>query len=249
MRYRIDILGVALVLGSVGFQLTAWFFGFAPWVSLILLVLVRYVNLVEHNHAHLGIFRSRALNEVFGWLCFLSSGMPLEAYRAHHVMNHHGYSQRWEDGARDWSSTFGFREAVYPDRPVARWYYTLSFPVIAWAETLLFFLRAPSSMRSRRFFRSVAVVGPIVLTLALVAPGEFSLFFGIPWTAVLFGLGWANYRHHGDCKAGVAHDDLSWLGTRLGFNIGYHQEHHLDPALHWSKLPSLHARLVAKPGA
>jgi len=28
-------------------------------------------------------------------------------------------------------------------------------------------------------------------------------------------------------------------------NLGYHTAHHLRPRLHWSKLPALHARIVA----
>lgn len=243
-RYPIDIISVLVVLGTLSLQLIALVLHW-PWYAVIpILLMLRQVSLVEHNHAHLTIFPTRFANILLGWLCHLSSGVPLDTYRLHHVVGHHRYNNRFDSSGRDWSSIFGFRGARFPDQPVNKAYYVASFPFIAHAETLLWFLRAPTSKLARGFFISMALVsGASVFLISLNAAG-FVTFFLLPWAVLLFGMGYNNYDHHIGCnmtdKYASANNFLNFYYTVLSFNEGYHVAHHINPGLHWSQLPDYH---------
>jgi fatty acid desaturase len=131
-----------------------------------------------------------------------------------------------------------------PDRPVGKAYYVASFPFIAHAETLLWFLRAPTSKLARGFFVSMAVIGSVSIFLFWLNAFGFVTFFLLPWTVLLFGMGYNNYDHHVGCnmtgKYDSANNFVNFYYTVLSFNEGYHVAHHLNPGLHWSLLPNIH---------
>lgn len=247
IRYPIDIVSILIVLAALSLQLTALVLNW-PWFVIIpILFLVRQVSIVEHNIVHLPIFRGKFLNTLFGWLCQLSNGMPLESYRVHHVTNHHRYNNRFDASARDWSSPFGFRSTRYPHRPIGKLYYVATFPFLAHGESLLWFLRAPTSRITRAFVRSLAVVCTASGVLIWLSPAGFVKFFLLPWIVLIFGSGDNNYDEHKGCKMtnpyDSANDRLDFFHTVLSFNLGYHVEHHLQPSLHWSLLPRYHKTL------
>jgi fatty acid desaturase len=245
IRYPIDIISVLLVIGTVSFQISALTFHWPWYLVLPIILLLREVSLVLHNHAHLSIFSVRPANALMGWLCHLSAGVPLETYKIHHVMSHHRYNNRFDASGRDWSSLFGFQGTSLPERPVNKAYYVASFPFIAHGESLLWFLRAPTAKLSRRFVTSMLIVGSMSIFLASLNPTGFLIFFLIPWTVVVFGMGYNNYDHHVRCKMTGEHDSsnnfLNFYYTTLSFNEGYHVAHHLYPRVHWSRLPLYHA--------
>lgn len=244
IRYPIDIISVLVVLSTLSLQLFALLRDWPWYAAILILLMLRQVSLVEHNHAHLTIFPARAANILLGWLCHLSSGVPLDTYRVHHVMSHHRYNNRFDSSGRDWSSIFGFRGARLPDRPVGKAYYVASFPFIAHGETLLWFLRAPTSKLARGFFVSIAVVGSVSIFLFWLNAVGFVIFFLLPWAVLLFGMGYNNYDHHVGCnmtgKYDSANNFVNFYYTVLSFNEGYHVAHHLTPGVHWSLLPDVH---------
>lgn len=247
LRYRIDAISLSIVFCTFAFQLMALTLKW-PWYAVFgVLPLVRQVNLIEHNHAHLGIFYYRNLNELLGWICLISNGAPLEIYRIHHVANHHRFNQRFDESCEDWSSTFGFRGAHFPDRPVGKIYYVLTFPIITYCSFLIWFLRSRDSGSTQRFLLSLLILVATCLVLAWSNPAGFFVFFVIPWIVVAFGLGYNNYDHHSGCdttdRFKAANENLTLFSTVFGFNIGYHIEHHLKPSLHWSLLPRFHEEI------
>jgi fatty acid desaturase len=252
MRYPVDIVSVLTVLCALSLQLAAvardW-----PWYAVLpILFLVRGVNLVEHNHMHLPIFRSRFLNALLGWMCHLSNGVPLDSYRLHHVANHHRYNNRFDAAGRDWSSLFGFRGTRFPDRPVGRAYYVASFPLLAHGECVLWFLRSPAAKATRGFAVSMAIVCPLIGLIVWMNPTGFVTFFVIPWVVILFGMGNNNYDHHRGCRMTNPFDSANnfptFYYTALSFNVGYHVAHHIKPHLHWSLLPGFNEAITGAGG-
>lgn len=243
LRHRIDVASVLMVWVVLAFQLLALFLGWSWLVIFPLIVLARQVNLVEHNHAHSKIFYDRRLNDALGWMCFLSNGVPLEFYEVHHVKNHHRYNNELQD----WSSMFGFAGCHFPDRPVSRAYYILTFPLLTICSSLNEIVRAPGSRMFWRFLRSVVVVAALSVALAFVDPLGFVLFFLVPWIIIFHGLGMTNYRHHYGCELSTPYNSSNVMFGLpfgwLGFNIGFHVSHHMKPALHWSQLPVHHASI------
>jgi fatty acid desaturase len=250
LRYRIDVVSVLTVAFGLGLQLWAVLAAWPAWALLVVLPALRQVILVEHNHAHLRVFVRRWANELLSWMVFLATGVPVEFYEIHHVANHHRHNQRFDAAAQDWSSLFGFAGARHPDRPVSRAYYVLSFPLLTICHSLIAIARAPGSPIFWRYLRAAAFVTAASAWLISVDAFRFALFFLMPWVIVQFALGYNNYWHHQGCRLTGPHDSsndyLDVAGRWLGFNIGYHAAHHLQPALHWSLLPRCHERLRAE---
>ncbi len=244
LRYPIDVISVATVVCALSVQVTALFLNW-PWYAFFLIViLARQVNLVEHNHAHCRVFHQRFLNELLGWMCFISNGMPPEFYELHHVANHHRYNQRFDEKGQDWSSLFGFTGTRFPDKPIGRPYYVLSFLVIGGCHCLIQIARRPGSRIFWRYVRSTTIMTLLSGGLIYRDHWSFFFFFFLPWVAVVVGLGYTNYDHHFGCSMKtpyeIANVDLRIPYRFLGFNIGYHVAHHLKPGLHWSLLPHYH---------
>lgn len=196
---------------------------------------------VEHNHAHLSVFRPRLANRVFDLVLVALCGIPMFAWRRHHLARHHVHT--WTE--RDWSSPFRFRDAAAPDRPVGYRRYQLAYlPRFVGCS-----LR---DIARRRHPRQVLSAG-LELGVAVVVHSGVALIFGpLAWaltvgatTAVSgLALGAVNYFEHYGCHdSGDRH--LAWtflcpLHNRLSYNSGYHLLHHERPRLHWSELPAAH---------
>lgn len=247
IRHPIDIVSVLTVLCALALQVCALAYHWSWYVIIPVVLLVRQVSIVEHNIVHVPIFWGNFLNALFGWLCQLSNGLPLESYRIHHVANHHRYNNHFDPSARDWSSPFGFRGTRYPDRPIGKLYYVATFPFLAHGESLIWFLRAPTSKTTRAFLISLAVIWTASGVLIWLSPAGFVKFFLLPWIVTIFGSGDNNYDEHKGCKMtnlyDSANDRLDFFHTVLSFNLGYHVEHHLQPNMHWSLLPRYHKAL------
>ena len=247
IRYPIDLISVALVVFTLTLQVSALVLHWPWYVAIVVLLLLREVGLVEHNHVHLAIFRSRFLNALLGWMCHLSDGVPLETYRIHHVASHHRYNNRFDANGRDWSSIYGFQGTRLPERPVNKAYYVAAFPWLAHGESLIWYLRAPRSRPTRGFITSMLIVGPASALLAWLNPVGFITFFLVPWTIAIFGMGFNNYEQHYACKMTNEYDSsnnfINFFQTVLSFNAGYHVAHHHSPQLHWSLLRRQHELL------
>ncbi len=246
LRYRVDFVSVLLVCLAVCLQTAAVLLHLPAWFLILVLPMMRFVHLVEHNHSHLGVFRSRSLNAILGTLCQLSCGTPLEFYRLHHVKNHHVYNQ----GDQDWSSLYTFSNASYPERPVGKAYYVLTFPFITTFECLLVLLRSPGTRQQWSFLLPSLTILAALSFLAWFNWQGVLIFYLLPWMVACFALGYNNYDHHVGCEVEDPHEAannslVKWQ-TLFGFNIGYHIEHHLKPGLHWSKLSQLHAEIAEK---
>lgn len=244
LRYSIDIISVTVVLATVAVQFIAYYQAW-PWYTLpVILIGVRSLHLVEHNHTHLRIFRQKFLNEILGYLFFASNGVPVEVYELQHVRNHHRFSQQWGGKDSDWSSTFGFKGCEFPEKPVNRFYYGVTFSLLAFLHSMIEFVRAPGTPIFWSFIRTCAVVFTLSALMIARDPWSWFLFFGLPILIVLIGLGFSNYEHHEGCDMKTPHtaarENLRLLQRFPGFNIGYHVEHHIKPTLHWSLLPKFH---------
>jgi beta-carotene hydroxylase len=206
------------------------------------IIVGRWAHLAEHNQAHILVFGSAKANLVFESILVLTTAVPLELYRVHHVETHHQY----DNGPNDWTSPFAYRGASFPDRPVHMLKYVLTFAPRAWLKGTPIVLRSGRS-RVVHFIASGCVLGSASLLLVLHHPMGFVAFFAVPWFILWLGLAFANWSHHRGCDYALpqtsANINLGFWSKRIGFNIGYHSTHHSQPDLHWSSLPCAHDQM------
>lgn len=246
--------------------------------GLVLAALIAYhIIVVSHLFTHVPWFVSAWLNAVASVLNSIDIGQSVQAYHLTHVRNHHRFNNdaRGEDGTtRDASSTYRDGENGEHDRLahyvlVGAWQslvdraHELTFVTRLWrvgpGETRLLGLasnrpgRRAAELRqlqADRIANSLALVGFAVISW------QWTLLCYLP--AYFVSLAMVNvqnyYRHYGANPAERAADSVSYYGKLynwLAFNDGYHQEHHLSPATHWSKMPEIRqrhqARLAARP--
>lgn len=237
LRHRSDFLSVVVAVAAFAYQLVACLVA-APLLFLLPVPLLsNWIHLVEHNHVHVPVFRSKRANEVFSWVLSLGTGIPVEGYRYHHVEVHHRYSGT----ARDWTSPFAYRRSRFPDRPVRLPWYVATYMARAWRRGVPVMWQRRGTEQGMRFWRSIVVMAATSTALGIAQPRSFLLFFVVPWLGNALAPALMNWRHHRGCdhatKFTSANVNLGVFSRTLGFNIGYHSVHHAHPGLHWSRLP------------
>ncbi|MFY1671040.1 fatty acid desaturase family protein [Plantactinospora sp. WMMB334] len=222
---------------------------------------------VTHLFVHQPWFTNDRLNTVVSMISSANIAQSVQAYHLSHVRNHHRYNndRKRAGTTEDLSSTYRYSR---DEEHAPLWRY-LVFSLAAsiqdyagtWAslrrlcavgprETTLRGLatrhpgRRAAELARVRYDRlaQVAVTG-----LLAVLSWQWLLICYLPAVAVAFTL--VNiqnyYRHFGaepDSRYANSVSHYGRLYNRLTFNDGYHQEHHLRPATHWSRLPAVAAQ-------
>ena len=226
------------------------------------------VIVISHLFTHVPWFADERLNAIVSVLNSVNIGQSVQAYRLTHVRNHHRYTndRRGSDGTtRDRSSTYrrgrdGNHEAVLA--------YTLGGAVESVVQRggeLLAVRRLWRVGPREHSLRSLATRHPprrarelrqiqfdraahcLMLVVAVAISWEWTMFCYVPaWYFALVLVNTQNYyRHFGANPDERTADSVSYYGrvyNLFTFNDGYHQEHHLAPGAHWSKMPEVRRR-------
>ncbi|MFF9572318.1 fatty acid desaturase family protein [Streptomyces sp. NPDC014685] len=246
--------------------------------GLLVAVMTAYnIIVVSHLFTHVPWFASAGLNAVGSLLNSANIGQSVQAYHLTHVRNHHRFNNDpvGEDGTtRDTSSTYrDGRDGEHA--PLGR--YILLGALETFADRVRDVLRAhrlwrvgpdehkllslahnrePRRTRELRQIQADRAAHCLALAGLLWISWQWTLLVYLPACFVALVLvNVQNYfRHYGADPLDRTTDSVSYYGTfynRIAFNDGYHQEHHLSPASHWSQLPDVRARRLegVAPGA
>ena len=211
-----------------------------------------------HECAHATPFRTRWLNEGAYWLLCLVYLVPPDVFRHSHLA-HHRYTQirgRDPDMVLPRQATLG--DYLWYVSGIPFWrrnFLWLILHAMGRIEPVqVYFL---PRQRHRRMFREARVTLAVyaVILAGAAAAGEWSAPL-ILWLLPRF-LGepcmrWMRIAEHGECAEGP---DLrrntrttrapAWLRA-LFWNMSYHAEHHLVPAVPFHALPALHAAVGSR---
>ena len=206
---------------------------FTCWVSWVCAI-------VTHNTIHTPIFKSRRLNKLFQIVLTMSYGHPVSAYVPGHNLSHHRYTQQARDVMRTTKVRF-------------RWNLLnglLFLPAVGGAITrgdIKFFkeMRKKRPRWARQFIIEGTLFATVSIALLVLSWQKFLLYWFIPHLFAAWGIITINYLQHDGCDAdddfNHSRNFVGGLFNWLHFNNGYHGIHHMQPELHWSLLPQVHA--------
>jgi fatty acid desaturase len=230
----------------------------------LLVFMITYnIIIISHLFSHTPWFESRALNSLASMLNSIDIGQSAQAYQLTHVRNHHRYNndRKGPDGhTRDTTSTFedgkhGEHDSVWHFAFVGAAHTlrnTVRNVIAVWRlwgvgphEQALRKLAVKDPVRHAREIRQVQMdrVAHVAALVAFTALSwQWTLLCYVP--AFYLALALVNvhnyYEHYGAAPGSRYTDSVSYYGrlyNRLTFNDGYHQEHHLRPQTHWSRMP------------
>ncbi|MEO8314790.1 MAG: fatty acid desaturase [Pseudomonadota bacterium] len=239
-----DWRSLAYLLGLPLLVIYQWnLSAFNPLLYAVTLLLVLGVCCINHNHAHVPMWRARSMNVLTDYWIGTLQGHPVFLFDVAHIASHHRYNQGEQDVTR-----------------LARWGVHnhiagyLLFPVLA----ALPLARLKRDYIGRLLRGDVAQFAVVVLqhvpllvlwVAAFMLDGsKAALYIVIPQVISLHFLLASNYLQHAHALAGSRYNharNFTGAMNHFLFNVGYHTAHHEQENLHWSELPLAHARIQA----
>lgn len=242
LRYGIDGWAVGLVCLVSCLALIPFLVPLPLWQLIAIGIAVAYLRtfcaFVQHNHAHLPVFRHQFFNRLFDVLLAQNTGYASSLWQLHHNLGHH---RHYLEPARDVARLTRLGQRA----PMSRWFYALRGNLTIVPDSIRIALAEKPATRGTLLRRlSLDLLLQVAITAALCAwhPALTLWFFVVPNLLASFLVWWESYPHHLNMPATDAYDasmtSESRAYNRLTFNIGHHTAHHQKPTLHWSLLPA-----------
>jgi len=241
LRYRADCRTLAYLVVTTVLTVANWRLGSVhPLLYPVTLFMFFTTAVISHNHNHLGMWRSKALNLVTSYWIAIFYGHPAVAWVPTHNQVHHKLNNKPGDSSRSPKWFEGNHLAALLVYPVltnmAQTRDIQEFLKDLWKRDRAAFWAAASEYAV--FFGGMAALFVLDWRKTL-------LFFFIPQQVALFAIQVVNYLQHIETDAysewNHSRNFVSRTLNTLLFNNGYHTVHHLKPGVHWSVLPRLHA--------
>jgi beta-carotene hydroxylase len=224
------------------------------WLSPLSCYLALSAGVIAHNHNHCPTFKSRRLNELFGYWLSIFYGYPTFAWIPTHNLNHHKFVNREGDATITWrhtnenhalvAGTYFFVSSYYQSDPIKEYirnakatkpaiYRGVVMQYVMWASIHV----ALFAIACLRFGLGH---GTIVWLCAFGVPAFFAL-----WTIMFFNFvqhvhsdPWSKHNHSRSFTSPVM--------NFLLFNNALHTPHHEMAGAHWSTLPEAFAKIEAE---
>ena len=243
MKHWSDLQSLTYVVLYVALIVAQWIFGFSWPMYVGVLFLAVGIQVVHHNHIHLGIWNSKRLNHLTNLVISVVSAVPSAMMFGSHLKNHHVHQHGPEDVTRTYRFGGDHNHLLgYVLHPLQ------AFCVLIPKFFRDFLDQWPRRTRfSKDLLLQVCLIGIVWIGLLILDWQKFLLLVLIPQA---FGLHWllgSNYFQHAHC------DDASEVNYARNFtgavnwfllNIGFHTAHHDHPKAHWSSLRQLHREQV-----
>ena len=239
MKHWSDLLSLTYIVLYVAFIVAQWILGFS-WILYVgVLFFVIGIQVIHHNHIHLGIWNNKRINNFTNLTISVLTAVPSAMMYGGHLKNHHVH----QHGPKDVTRTYRFggdhnHLLGYVLHPFQA--FSVLIPKFFWD----FLDQYPRRTRfSKDLLLQVFLIGIVWVGLLALDWQKFLLFVLLPQA---FGLHWllgSNYFQHAHCDdASEVNYARNFTGAVnwFWFNIGFHTAHHDHPRAHWSTLRKLH---------
>ena len=238
-------------LGAIGLCGGLILSGLPGWWVLVPVqgVLIVFLFTLEHECTHRTPFRSDALNTWVGRMCGLLLVLPFEWFRYFHLAHHRWTNVPGKDPELEGDKPVNLRAWILHVSGVPYWVagVRLTFGLVLGRATGAY-------LPPRALPRMVAEARGMALIYVLAAVSLFwsSAVFWVWFLPVLIGqpvLRLYLLAEHGDCPfvANMFENTRTTFTNRLvralAWNMPYHVEHHVYPAVPFHRLPDLHVQI------
>ena len=241
-------LGVILLFGT-GIALQVPFWGFLLPMQGVALV---FLFTLEHEATHQTPFASRWLNEAMGHLCGFILLLPFLWFRHFHLAHHRWTNLPGQDPELDGTKPQGLRGWLWHVSGLPYWTAgaRLIWRLALGRETAGYLPKSALPRMQRAAHVMLAGYGLVAVSL-LFSP----LAFWVWLLPVVLGqpvLRLYLLAEHGDCPqvadmfANTRTTFTTALVRFLAWNMPYHTEHHVFPAVPFHLLPDLHRKMRAE---
>ncbi len=245
MRSLYDLQSLAYIVAYVALTVWQWIYGFHFVAYLLLLFFSIGLQVVHHNHTHLGIWFHKGLNYFTSLVISVITAVPNAMMWGGHLKNHHVHQHGPEDHTRTYRYGGDHNHFIGYFLHPFQAFFTL-IPVF-WNDFLT------GWPRRERFARAILTqVVLIFLLWAVLLVLDWRKFLWLVLVPQLWGLHWllaSNYFQHAHCddasKSNYARNFTGYIVNTLWFNIGFHTAHHDHPRVHWSQLRQTHETIKA----
>lgn len=238
LKYKIDIYPLLFVLLLSVVQFALYFSSIEPLLLFSIVMFLGIANgigiAIAHNHYHNNIFKNRWLNRILEYLMLLQTGAVPYAWTLHHNKGHHKHFTDLSKEPAPWKR---------PDGTImTRWEFTIKNTFKIFPECFKIAKKHP--VIKKRFI--IACFMSFIILAGLIAynPINGLIVFLLPMILMLFNLIDNTYLHHVELETKdltkASRNNLNKTMNFITLNLGYHAAHHINPSLHWSKLPELH---------
>lgn len=242
LKYSADRKSVIYMIITTALLIVQWNLDgiFYPVYALSLFMAIS-VAVMAHNHNHVPMWKSRAMNILTDYWLTVFYGFPAFGWIPTHNRNHHSLNNK----AGDFTITYRLSEKN-------NLLTLLSYPSIS-----SFFQQKPirdylkllyRTNKTNFYFAAFQYVALAVLyTAGLMLNWQKTLLFIIiPHQVALFSILIFNYLQHvhADEESDINHSrNFTGFLNVLLFNNGYHTIHHKRANLHWSQTPEEHKKI------
>lgn len=216
-------------------------------IAILIILNAMNYECAGHYFIHSPFFRSQPMNRAYSILNSIAFGFPQTLYRTEHLC-HHRYNNDYPDPvtgkAGDRSSIYQYsRTAKTPEA-------ALKYAVMsAWRQDLPeLFEHTPKRLRPLLIAESLVLMIGYGLALAINPFACLALVLVSAAGSIISNFqNWLEHAH-ADPTSRMT-DSVSCYGglyNFVWFNNGFHQEHHVAPDVHWTKLPQMRQEMLSE---
>jgi fatty acid desaturase len=194
---------------------------------------------------HNEFFSWRWANHAMSMLNSIALCFPQSVFREHHL-NHHRYNNQPPRPGQKGDLSSLYRYSRHPGEPEPFLRYALLSPLRA--DVLRYAQAAWRGGQRGRLVMDTVTVAAVMVFFAWQLP-EYVVLYYLPLMyfghAVTYAEGYFEHNRAvpGDRYRNAVSCYSGWYNF-IWFNNGYHQEHHCYPALHWTRIAGMRARMV-----
>jgi fatty acid desaturase len=213
-----------------------YFFIWLPFIVGLVFILYR----IKHNQIHRSTFFSTKLNRLFEYFLSVFTGTSNQSVHIVHIINHHTEI----NNDKDWGNTNKFQHSLEIYNFINYIFYT---PLNFIKEKRRWLKKNRENNVAKKNTIDSWYISLTYLVMIIINLESTIIYILVPNIAVQLVLVSFNYFQHRDCnpfsKYNHSRNFTGSLLNFLTFNNGFHSEHHLYPAAHWSEYKEIHNKI------